>query len=285
MCGELNVHRSSADILQHPSTKRFMMCTDEESVELTSERLGYNVQRMANRPASFQFSLRTLFVGMLCISILFGIGMLCVRGVQNLRRAAIQMQCQNNLKQLALALENYREVYKTLPCVITYSEDGTPLHSWRVPMIPFFEMSLNYTEYDYREPWNGPSNNSYGSGMPNLYRCPSAPPEQDWRCTNYVMLIDDRPGKPNGPPNLPGSTPPCLDPGSAVIVIEIADSDIHWTEPRDVLLSELSMKINDRSKRSLSSYHGGACVLHANGTVEVLDPTETKERVRQLLAQ
>lgn len=263
-----------------------MMFTDEKSAELTSERLGYNVQGMADRPASFQFSLRTLFVGMLCISILFGLGMLCVRGVQNLRRAGMQMQCQNNLKQLALALGNYREVHKTLPCVITYSDDGTPLHSWRVPLLPYFEMCVIWPTYSYREPWNGPNNSkSCGSSIPYFYRCPSAPPTQGRTCTNYVMLIDDRPGKPNGPPNLPGSTPPCLDPGSAVIVIEIADSDIHWTEPRDVLLSELSMKINDRTKRSLSSYHGGACVLHANGTVEVLDPTETEERVRQLLAQ
>ena len=99
------------------------------------------------------------------------------------------------------------------------------------------------------------------------------------------MLIDDRPGKPNGPPNRPGSVPPSLDPKSAVIVIEIADSDIHWMEPRDVLLSELSMKINDRSKRSLSSYHGGACIAHADGTVEILDDATTEERVRELLTQ
>ena len=47
--------------------------------------------------------------------------------------------------------------------------------------------------------------------------------------------------------------------------------NIHWMEPRDVLLSELSMKINDRSKRRLSSYHGGACIAHADGSVELLD--------------
>jgi hypothetical protein len=104
-------------------------------------------------------------------------------------------------------------------------------------------------------------------------------------CTNYVMLIDDRPGKPNGPPHLPGSVPPRCDDKSAVIVIEIADSDIHWMEPRDVLLSELSMKINDRSKRSLSSYHGGACIAHADGSVEILNEATTEERLRGLLAQ
>ena len=104
-------------------------------------------------------------------------------------------------------------------------------------------------------------------------------------CTNYVMLIDDRPGKPNGPPNRPGSVPPSRDPKSAVIVIEIADSDIHWMEPRDVLLSELSVKINDRSTRSPSSYHGGACIAHADGSVEILDDATTEEQVRELLTQ
>ncbi len=118
-----------------------------------------------------------------------------------------------------------------------------------------------------------------------IYRCPSAPPTQNRMYTNYVMLIDDRLGQPNGPPNLPGSAAPSIDPASAVIVIEVADSDIHWMEPRDVLLSELSMKINDRSKRSLSSYHGGACVAHADGSVEILDDATTEERLRELLTQ
>jgi len=117
------------------------------------------------------------------------------------------------------------------------------------------------------------------------YRCPGARQSQDRMCTNYVMLIDDRPGRPNGPPNRPGSVPPRFDDKSAVIVIEIADSDIHWMEPRDVLLSELSMKINDRSKRSLSSYHGGAGVAHADGTVEMLDNEITEERLKAILTQ
>jgi prepilin-type processing-associated H-X9-DG protein len=45
------------------------------------------------------------------------------------------------------------------------------------------------------------------------------------------------------------------------------------------------MKINDRSHRSVSSYHGGACVAYADGSVELLDDATTEERVRELLAQ
>jgi hypothetical protein len=74
-----------------------------------------------------------------------------------------------------------------------------------------------------------------------------------------------------------------MEPADSIVVIEIADSDIHWLEPRDVLLSQLSMKINDRSKRSLSSYHGGACVVHGDGSVEFLDDATTEERLRRML--
>jgi hypothetical protein len=79
--------------------------------------------------------------------------------------------------------------------------------------------------------------------------------------------------------------PSSFDDKSAVIIIEIAESDIHWMEPRDVLLSDLSMKINDRSHRSVSNYDGGACVVYADGSVELLDDATTEERVRELLAQ
>ena len=71
--------------------------------------------------------------------------------------------------------------------------------------------------------------------------CFAAPAPRDRKIrmnTSYVMLIDDRPGQPNAPPHLPGSVPPAPDFDSTVIVVEIADSGIHWMQPCDLLLSE-----------------------------------------------
>jgi hypothetical protein len=230
-----------------------------------------------------------------------------------LRRWEHQKQCKDNLKQIALALFNYRDVHKAFPWPCVYSDKGTPMHSWRVAIAPYVVQNAFYDSYDFRQAWNGPSNVRLSDDIPEVpqpargqaqvgtderkyggvvfdaayfgYRCPSAPPSQGRMCTNYVLLIDDRPGKPNGPPHLPGSVPLSPSSGAAVIIIEIADSDIYWMEPRDVLLSGLSMKINDRSQRCLSSYHGGACVLYADRTVEILDDATTEERVRELLTQ
>lgn len=250
-------------------------------------------------PAHPRFSLRTLFTAILVLCVLLAS---MVAATRTIRRANQTRQCSGNIKALAMALLCYRQHHKTFPPAITYSQDGTPMHSWRVLVHPWVEQ-MNFTErYDLSEPWNGTRNRLLCDETPDTFmdsrnipfravyhpyfcRCPSAPNTQSQWVTNYVMLIDDQPGKTNGPPNRPGSAPPSAAPDSAVILIEIAKSDIQWTEPRDVLLSELSMKINDRSKLSLSSYHGGACIAHADGSVEVLDEATTEERLRKLLAQ
>ena len=254
----------------------------------------------ANGPSHrLRFRRRSLLISTLAIGAVLA---MAVPAIQTARRAAQRERCSFNLRQINLGLWLYHEYYKTYPPAITYAPDGTPMHSWRVAILPGAYVGPIYDRYNFRESWNGPHNRMLGDAVPDtysrvdgttvqsvyippIYRCPSAQATQSPMCTNYVMLIDDRPSKPNGPPHLAGSVPPSFDDKSAVIIIEIADSDIHWMEPRDVLLSELSMKINDRSKRSLSSYHGGACVLHADGSVEILDEATTEERVRELLTQ
>ena len=267
---------------------------EESDASKNTEQL--SPHRAADMPfAGCRFSLRSLMITVLVICVAFAV---LVPPLRHARRQSQQTRCRDNLRYIGVALHNYYDVHKTFPWAITYAADGTPMHSWRVRIMPFIEVP--WGPYDFREPWNGLHNRDLTDEVretysdkegthfvpliPPVYRCPSAPSSQNQICTNYVMLIDDRPGKPNGPPNRPGSVPASFDELSAVIIIEIADSDIHWMEPRDVLLSELSMKINDRSKRSLSSYHGGACVLHANAKVEILDETTTEERLRELLA-
>ncbi len=235
---------------------------------------------MPNQNWSCRFSCRSLLIAVTILAVLIAATATLIH--QN-RLAGQRTHCKNNMGAIGLALANYFDVYKKFPCAITYAEDGTPLHSWRTAIMPYITSEVLLRGYSYQEPWNGPANRLLGTNEASWFRCPSAPPTQDAMCTNYVMLIDDRPGQPNGLPNRPGSVPPRRNQANSVIVIEIADSDIHWMEPRDVLLSELSMKINDRTRRSIASYHGGAYVVHADGSPEMLDESTTEARIRQLL--
>ena len=113
-----------------------------------------------------RFSLRSLLIyGALLCALLAVV----VPLVRTARRAARQLTCQNNLKQIGLALQNYHDIHKTFPWAITYAEDGTPMHSWRVRLVPYIEQSPFYDHYNLKEPWNGPNNGLLGDEIPDTW--------------------------------------------------------------------------------------------------------------------
>ncbi len=206
------------------------------------------------------------------------------------REAPRRAQCACNLRQIRAALENYFQKHGCYPPAYTVDKQGKRLHSWRVLLLPFLDNESLYNRIHLDEPWDSPQNQAVlGSpaepgrdlryGLP-CYRCPS-----DWeneKETNYVMIV--------GPGTISdgrGSTRPTEitdREDRTICVVEVAGTGIAWYEPRDLLLDEMTFRINDRDREGISSRHPGmAHVLLCDGRVMVVGDSTDPQLIRGMI--
>ncbi len=80
-------------------------------------------------------------------------------------------QCYHNLAQIQLAMEAYYKEHGEAVPLYTADENGRPLHSWRVLLLPYLGYRGLYEKIRLDEPWNSEWNRRFLT--PELYYCPS----------------------------------------------------------------------------------------------------------------
>ena len=88
------------------------------------------------------FTLIELLVVIAIIAVLIGLLLPAVQSV-SVRKSASRTQCNNNLKQIGLAIHNYHDSYKVLPP----SRIGSQLATWFVLILPFVEQTALYNDF------------------------------------------------------------------------------------------------------------------------------------------
>jgi hypothetical protein len=152
--------------------------------------------------------------------------------------ASDRRACQDNLKKLVLAIHNYEAAKGTLPPAYVLGKDGKPWHSWRVLILPYLDRKDLYDQYHFDEPWNGPQNIQLVDQMPEIFGCPADDTRHKGR-TSYLAIVGSQTAWP-GPQSTTLEELTSAD-GTAntTMLIETTNSDIPWTEPRDITMSEL----------------------------------------------
>lgn len=190
--------------------------------------------------------------------------------------------CQNNMRNIALALQQYEILNGTLPPAYIADESGKPMHSWRVLLLPYLEQQQIYRQYRFDEPWDSPNNSQLHGHIVKLFKCPS-----DNRTTNdtsYVFVTGSQ-------TIWPGATATKLadikdGPGSTIFLVEVHNSGIHWMEPRDLDFAQMPMAINPTKGLGISSVHlpeGFANVVFADGKPQRIPNTASAKAIRAAL--
>jgi prepilin-type N-terminal cleavage/methylation domain-containing protein len=139
------------------------------------------------------FTLVELLVVIAIIGVLIA---LLLPAVQSAREAARRSQCQNNLKQQALAVQNYASAFSTLPS--SQRPPGGARLAWLTQALPYLDAQAAYDKYDQSQNWSSPvANTTAGYTVPNsvvsstrisALECPSSNPS-----TADPSRLDDDP--------------------------------------------------------------------------------------------
>jgi hypothetical protein len=135
----------------------------------------------------------------------------------------------SKLRYIAVALERYHDQFGRLPPAAVCDEEGTPLYSWRVVLLPFLEEEIVYRRFHLDEPWDGSHNKELLEKTPRCYAAGGGDPAG---LTRYQALVGPDAAFAAGEGRrMPDDFPDGL--ADTLLVAEAAEP-VPWTKPVDL---------------------------------------------------
>jgi prepilin-type processing-associated H-X9-DG protein len=171
----------------------------------------------------------------------------------------------------------YHQQYGHFPPAYSVDSKGKRLQSWRAFVMPFMESAwFPIPRPDL--PWDSPSNSSFANTHIRPYHCPAD--DSQPQNTSYVAVVGPRTAWPGAHGS---KLSDFKDPSKTVMVIELDNSGINWTEPRDLDIDQILSGANPTLTHGFASQHAeGINVLFADGNVESIPSNIAPEKLARL---
>jgi prepilin-type N-terminal cleavage/methylation domain-containing protein/prepilin-type processing-associated H-X9-DG protein len=124
------------------------------------------------------FTLIELLVVIAIIAVLIG---LLLPAVQKVREAAARSSCQNNLKQIGIALQSYHDANRRFPPgyisgVTANGDDTGPGWGWAAFILPYMEQQALFDQINFDLPIESPQHAAARTRAVKSYLCPADTP-------------------------------------------------------------------------------------------------------------
>jgi len=223
--------------------------------------------------SSFLVLATVIVAGLLGVGIVAGLLIVLVfPAVSTARSQAQKVKSADNMKLIAAAMFSYEADHGRFPPAYFADEDGKPIHSWRVLLLPYLGPGYDhiYEQYRFDEPWDGPNNVNLQYSMPAEYACPADSDARFQYETSYMVIVGDRTMFPGAASTRRAQMSD--DVAYTIMLAQTPTTGVCWLEPRDLDADQMRFEINGRQGVEIGSRHsGGAHVVMANGESQFLN--------------
>ncbi len=151
------------------------------------------------------------------------------------------------LRQIGLGMHNFHNAHRGFPAAFSTDNQGQPLLSWRVHILPYLDEFELYEQFHLDEPWDSEHNRALLNKMPDVYRLGGAGTEK-----TAVLAIGGTRGiiqKPkleqNGRKSMVGLDFDSIVDGSSNTIMLVNGGEelaVEWTKPTEFVPDEASIK-------------------------------------------
>lgn len=191
------------------------------------------------------------------------------------REAVRRSETQNDLKQIGFSIINYttEDNFARMPPLAIVDEDGKPLLSWRVLLLPQLEQSELFEQFDLTKPWDSPENLPLVEQMPEILASPNDRDAAKEGKTPYKAIISDDPRWNTAWGNSSERMRMSMfrdGMSNTAMVVEDLTKPVIWTKPEDITPGEYLKTLGHGQWTSKYFF-----VVFADGSVVPFkDPTE-----------